>query len=87
MKPRDISRSQSQFPASFQQMDPVPVLFLDLFHGNGCSIRRMIIDDQYVKVRFKAQYLSQDPFDVLYLVEGWYDDQSAAQDMVRYKSV
>jgi len=68
-------------------MDLSLVFFLEVLYSSGSTIRRIIIDDQDVKIRFQAQYLPDDFLDVLDLIIGWYDDQSAVHYMTTDKNI
>ena len=73
-KAREISRSQPQFSAAFQQVQGVGEALLHAFHYGCGAVRGTIVNDQYMELAFQIEYGFDDVLDVLPLVIGGNDD-------------
>ena len=62
---------------AFQQEKPLRERFLEGFDDAGRSVGGAVVYDQDMVAARKAEYLPDDFFNVLLLVEGGYDNQFA----------
>ena len=74
LKAGNVSRAQSQFAATLHQVQlSAKLIGHQTTHNGSCTIRRSIVDHQYMETLLQPEYRAYDFLDILLLIIGWYD--------------